>query len=139
MAAPPFTAIFAGSLVLNVLATFRSSDLYKSRRSSTSKTSPDSLTADETRAWNNLLQKYLLVYLLSTASDWLQGPYVYALYSDYGYSQHDIAVLFVAGFGSSMMFGSFVGGMADWGGRKRFVLVFCAIYAASCATKRELM
>ena len=134
--APPFTAIFAGSLVLNVLATFRSSDLYKNRQRST-KASSDALTADESRAWNALLKRYLLVYLLATASDWLQGPYVYALYSDYGYSQHDIAVLFVAGFGSSMMFGSFVGGMADWGGRKRFVLVFCAIYAASCATKRE--
>ena len=33
--------------------------------------------------------------------DWLQGPYVYALYSSYGFSQHDIAVLFVAGFGPS--------------------------------------
>jgi hypothetical protein len=53
------------------------------------------------------------VYLLAALSDWLQGPYVYALYDAYGYSQHDIAVLFVAGFGSSMVFGSFVGGMAD--------------------------
>lgn len=60
-----------------------------------------------------LLRKYLVVYLLAALSDWLQGPYVYALYDAYGYSQHDIAVLFVAGFGSSMVFGSFVGGMAD--------------------------
>jgi len=61
----------------------------------------------------HLLRKYLVVYLLAALSDWLQGPYVYALYDAYGYSQHDIAVLFVAGFGSSMVFGSFVGGMAD--------------------------
>lgn len=61
----------------------------------------------------HLLRKYLVVYLLAAFSDWLQGPYVYALYDAYGYSQHDIAVLFVAGFGSSMVFGSFVGGMAD--------------------------
>ena len=47
-------------------------------------------------------------------ADWLQGPYVYALYHAYGYSQHDIAVLFIAGFGSSAVFGSFIGGMADW-------------------------
>ena len=38
---------------------------------------------------------------------------MYALYSSYGFSQHDIAVLFVAGFGSSMVFGTFVGALAD--------------------------
>ena len=26
------------------------------------------------------------------AGDWLQGPYVYALYDSYGFSQEDIAV-----------------------------------------------
>jgi Na+/melibiose symporter-like transporter len=85
-----------------------------------------------------LLRKYLVVYLLAAMSDWLQGPYVYALYDAYGYSQHDIAVLFVAGFGSSMVFGSFVGGMADMGGRRRFVVIFAIVYALSCMTKREL-
>ena len=85
-----------------------------------------------------LLRKYLVVYLLAAMSDWLQGPYVYALYDAYGYSQHDIAVLFVAGFGSSMVFGSFVGGMADMGGRRRFVVLFAIVYALSCMTKREL-
>lgn len=85
-----------------------------------------------------LLRKYLVVYLLAAMSDWLQGPYVYALYDAYGYSQHDIAVLFVAGFGSSMVFGSFVGGMADMGGRRRFVVIFAIVYALSCMTKRKL-
>ena len=84
-----------------------------------------------------LLRKYLVVYLFAAMSDWLQGPYVYALYDAYGYSQHDIAVLFVAGFGSSMVFGSFVGGMADAGGRRKFVILFAVVYAASCMTKRE--
>lgn len=66
----------------------------------------------------------------------LQGPYVYALYSAYGYEQHDIAVLFVAGFGSSMIFGTFIGGMADQFGRRTFVIVYGLTYAASCLTKR---
>ena len=86
-----------------------------------------------------LLKKYLFVYLLAAFSDWLQGPYVYALYDAYGYTQHEIAVLFVAGFGSSMIFGSFIGGMADQGGRKRFVILFAVIYALSCMTKREYL
>jgi len=84
---------------------------------------------------SQLLRKYLVVYLLAVFSDWLQGPYVYALYDAYGYSQHDIAVLFVAGFGSSMVFGTFIGGMADEGGRRKFVILFAIIYALSCMTK----
>jgi hypothetical protein len=80
--------------------------------SSTNKPSAASDAAASIRH-SHLLRKYLVVYLLAAFSDWLQGPYVYALYDAYGYSQHDIAVLFVAGFGSSMVFGSFVGGMAD--------------------------
>ncbi|KAL7517170.1 hypothetical protein ACHAWX_002115, partial [Stephanocyclus meneghinianus] len=83
----------------------------------------------------HLLRRYLVVYLLAALSDWLQGPYVYALYDAYGYSQHDIAVLFVAGFGSSMVFGSFVGGMADQCGRRKFVILFAITYALSCMTK----
>ena len=43
----------------------------------------------------------------------MQGPYVYALYSNYGMSTHDIEMLFVAGFGSSMLFGTIVGSFAD--------------------------
>ena len=86
-----------------------------------------------------LLRKYLIVYLLAALSDWLQGPYVYALYDAYGYSQHDIAVLFVAGFGSSMVFGSFIGGMADQCGRRKFIILFAIIYALSCMTKRKFI
>jgi hypothetical protein len=47
----------------------------------------------------------------SAAGDWLQGPYVYALYQHYGYSTGDIGKLFIAGFGSSMIFGTVVGSM----------------------------
>jgi len=47
------------------------------------------------------------------AGDWLQGPYVYALYSFYGYDKGDIGRLFIAGFGSSMLFGTIVGSFAD--------------------------
>lgn len=43
----------------------------------------------------------------------MQGPYVYALYESYGFEKADIAILFIGGFFSSMMFGTFVGGMAD--------------------------
>jgi hypothetical protein len=47
------------------------------------------------------------------AGDWLQGPYVYYLYSTYGFGKGEIGQLFIAGFGSSMLFGTIVGSLAD--------------------------
>jgi len=135
-----FALVFSGALLLNAVVTFRSSGYYKNwvKGSSGNELEKVEDTANDEK-WKKLIKKYLAVYLLSTLSDWLQGPYVYALYSAYGYSQHEIAVLFVAGFGSSMVFGSFIGGMADWGGRRNFVILFAVIYAASCITKRKFI
>ncbi|KAL7506258.1 hypothetical protein ACHAXN_003524 [Cyclotella atomus] len=76
-------------------------------------------------------QTYLPPYLLATSADWLQGPYKYALYSSYGYTQRDIAHLFVVGYGSGMVLGSVVGGLADGYGRKRLCLCYCIAYAIS--------
>lgn len=49
----------------------------------------------------------------TAVGDWLQGPYVYALYEKYGYSPAQIGQLFIAGFGSSLVVGTFVGALAD--------------------------
>lgn len=161
---PEYNLIFGAVLVLNAAVTFRASSYWRTfgpgsaagldadgdedptplvggaegdeeaaAPSSTHSSAASDAAADIRHG--QLLRKYLAVYLLAAGSDWLQGPYVYALYDAYGYSQHDIAVLFVAGFGSSMVFGSFVGGMADRGGRRKFVVLFAVIYAMSCATK----
>jgi hypothetical protein len=53
---------------------------------------------------------YAIVVL---ASDWLQGPYIYVLYDSYEIATHDIEKLFVAGYASSMLFGTVVGSIAD--------------------------
>lgn len=132
-----FSLIFWIALFINVALTLRSSDFFKRRMNQAGTSSDEGVSEDQKKKHMALLQKYLFVYLLATLSDWLQGPYVYALYSEYGFAQHEIAQLFVAGFGSSMIFGSFIGGMADWGGRKKFVILFAVVYAASCFTKRK--
>jgi len=98
-------------------------------------------TAKETletgvRKFRNL---YLAVYFMAMFSDWLQGPYVYALYESYGISPSDNAMLFVAGFGSSMVFGTVVGSMADKTGRRKSALLYCLIYIVSCLTKHVSM
>mmetsp|Transcript_21095 Transcript_21095/g.59961 ORF Transcript_21095/g.59961 Transcript_21095/m.59961 type:complete len:491 (-) Transcript_21095:82-1554(-) len=78
---------------------------------------------------------FLVPWYACVAGDWLQGPYVYALYDAYGFSRHEISQLFVAGFGSSMFFGTFVGSFADKIGRKRGCQLYCMLYIASCCTK----
>jgi len=133
-----YTFTFWAFLALCVSVTYRSSDHYKKHHQTQQQMDKDNesaLSEEDKLAHNKLLKKYMFVYLMATFSDWLQGPYVYALYSDYGFEQHEIAQLFVAGFGSSMIFGSFVGGIADQGGRRLFVIIFAAVYLASCLTK----
>jgi len=142
----PYTAIFGIAMVINVALTFRSSNYWNKYKylfgyqevASTDSSSGDDAqfdSASKEGTYKSLLVRYLIVYLLAALSDWMQGPYVYELYSSYGFSKHDIAVLFVAGFGSSMLFGSFIGGLADSCGRKKFTLLFSLIYALSCVTK----
>eukprot|EP00933_Yihiella_yeosuensis_P060948 TRINITY_DN63757_c0_g1_i1.p1 TRINITY_DN63757_c0_g1~~TRINITY_DN63757_c0_g1_i1.p1 ORF type:complete len:482 (+),score=86.84 TRINITY_DN63757_c0_g1_i1:135-1580(+) len=78
---------------------------------------------------------YLSVWGVCVAADWLQGPYVYALYAAYGFSGDEIAQLFVAGFGASLFFGAFAGCVADTYGRKNTCLLYCFLYGVSCMTK----
>ena len=87
---------------------------------------------DEFRRFQTL---YLVCVLICLAGDWLQGPYMYALYDAYGFSHDEIAALFVAGFGSSCVFGTFVGALADTIGRKRGALLYVVTYVVSCITK----
>jgi undecaprenyl pyrophosphate phosphatase UppP len=51
------------------------------------------------------------VFLL--AADWLQGAHVYVLYQSYNLTSRQIGELFVGGFASSMVFGTFIGSLAD--------------------------
>ncbi len=55
----------------------------------------------------------LTMHVACAAGDWLQGPYVYALYQYYGFDRGQIGRLFIGGFASSMIFGTLVGSLAD--------------------------
>ncbi len=57
--------------------------------------------------------QYLVVYWCVMMSDWLQGPYVYALYKSYGYDMAAIGQLFIVGFLSSATFGTVISSFAD--------------------------
>lgn len=80
-------------------------------------------------------RKYFLAYFLALAADWLQGPYLYKLYSYYGFLESQIAVLYVCGFAASVIFGSFTSTLADRFGRKKLCITFCIVYSVSCFMK----
>jgi MFS transporter, MFS domain-containing protein family, molybdate-anion transporter len=94
-------------------------------------------SAPRAKAFFAFQSNYLAVYLLAVAADWLQGPYVYALYAHYGYAKADVGQLYIAGFASSAVFGTVIASVADKYGRKNNALLYCAIYIASCATKHS--
>jgi MFS family permease len=100
-------------------------------------TDDETKTASVTIHFKNFQKTYLVVFIIMMAADWLQGPYVYSLYKHYGYSQQEIGILFIAGFGSSLVFGTIVGSLADKYGRKRLCLTFAALYSISCLTKHS--
>lgn len=93
------------------------------------------LPAVNDAAFNKFQNTYLVVYLLAMAGDWLQGPHVYALYDSYGMTVHQIEILFVAGFGSSMIVGTIVGSFADRYGRRFNCILYGILYGMACVTK----
>eukprot|EP00435_Cladocopium_sp_Y103_P055495 s1018_g18.t1 len=98
-------------------------------------TAPDVKQSDTIRGFRTFQFQYLLVWFLAITADWLQGPYVYELYASYGWSKAEIAQLFVAGFASSMITGTFIGSVADAWGRKFCAILYCILYALACLTK----
>lgn len=78
---------------------------------------------------------YFAVYLLAMFADWLQGPYLYKLYSYYGFQEEQIAVLYVFGFASTVIIGMWTPLAADHFGRKKLCLSFTVLYSLSCFLK----
>ncbi|KAK7864366.1 hypothetical protein R5R35_007931 [Gryllus longicercus] len=86
-------------------------------------------------ALRQLQCRFFAVYLPATFADWLQGPYMYKLYSYYGFREDEIFLLYMAGFASSFIFGTCVSGLADYCGRRLMCIVFNVIYLLSCLSK----
>ncbi len=55
--------------------------------------------------------------------------------AQYGFGKAEIGQLFVAGFSSSLVFGTFIGSVADKWGRRTLALAFCVFYGLACVTK----
>jgi len=97
--------------------------------------SVESAPVSESVQFKKFRNNYLVVYLIMTGADWIQGAYVYALYEHYGFERGEIGQLFVCGFGSSLVFGTFFGSIADKYGRKNCCMLYGILYGLSCITK----
>ena len=60
-------------------------------------------------------------------ADWLQGTNMYALYQSYGLLHSQIGSLFLTGFISSAVFGTFTGSYIDKFGRKNASIFYCIL------------
>ncbi len=78
---------------------------------------------------------YFAAYFLALLADWLQGPYLYRLYTHYGFLEDQIAILYVCGFASSVVLGTWAPIAADRFGRKKLCILFTIIYSISCLFK----
>lgn len=93
----------------------------------------------------SLHYSYLVVFWLIRAADWVQGPYFYEVYASKVVdgellSSTTVSALFLVGFVSSAICGTFVGSLVDTYGRKLGCVAFCIIYALSAlSTKSSLM
>ena len=78
--------------------------------------------------WNSEFRifqfQYLSVYLIIMLADWLQGTNMYTLYSSY---EVNVGTLFITGFLSSALFGTFLGVYVDRWGRKFGCILFCVL------------
>jgi len=118
--------VYGTFLALSVLA-YGTRDL--ATKSEEKKVSVSNLT------FKSFQKSFFLVYFLALLGDWLQGPYVYKLYAYYGFQEAEIAILYIAGFASSVVFGTCTGPLADIFGRRKVAISFAVIYTFCCLTK----
>ncbi len=67
---------------------------------------------------------YLVVFFFVMLADWLQGTNMYTLYLSYNVN---VGALFLTGFLSSALFGTFLGIYIDKWGRRYGCLLFCIL------------
>uniref|UniRef100_A0A3B1IH99 Molybdate-anion transporter n=1 Tax=Astyanax mexicanus TaxID=7994 RepID=A0A3B1IH99_ASTMX len=86
-------------------------------------------------AFRRFQKIFLKTYLLALWADWLQGPYLYKLYRHYSFLESQIAILYVCGLASCVLFAPAAGWLSQALGRRQTCVLFCFTYSVCCLTK----
>ena len=73
---------------------------------------------------------YLITWGVILLADWLQGTHFHTLYESHGLSNEQTGQLFLTGFLSSALFGTYVGVLVDSIGRRRGCALYCILEIA---------
>uniref|UniRef100_A0A8C1U935 Molybdate-anion transporter n=1 Tax=Cyprinus carpio TaxID=7962 RepID=A0A8C1U935_CYPCA len=92
-------------------------------------------TAVANPAFRRFQKLFLKAYLLALWADWLQGPYLYKLYRHYNFLESQIAILYVCGLASCVLFAPVASWLPQFLGRRQTCLLFCLTYSVCCITK----
>lgn len=93
---------------------------------------PDSTDGDELKRFR---RGFLSIYLLVMSSEWLSGPYLYALLrDDRGLPEPVVVGLYATAYTSAAVSALGVGFLADRYGRRRACLAQCLIHSCACLT-----
>ena len=80
-------------------------------------------------------QSYFIVYYLLVFGDWLNAPYLYKLYTTYGFLEEQIAIIYVCGFASSLIVSPLSGHIALKYGLRFVFTVSAVVYALASLMK----
>ena len=120
--------VCAACVVMHGFTTTRGQRAYGSDRGS----------GDQQHAtFRRLRRRYNVVYTLGTFGDWIQGAYLYALYSEHGYDMASIGYIFVLGYFASASVGTYVSSLGDRYGYRRFVILYGTAYGIACLLMRS--
>ncbi|KIH52363.1 hypothetical protein ANCDUO_17535 [Ancylostoma duodenale] len=91
--------------------------------------------AENNAEFRGLQRRFLFPYLVVLFSESLQAPYLYAFYYDLRYLASQIAVLYVIGLVSNMMFSFYCVHLSARYGRKALCLLCMVAGCLGCACK----
>lgn len=80
-------------------------------------------------------RRYFSAYLLCLFADSLQAPYLYYLYNSYGFLEYQIAMLYVCGFVTNIVFSFFCVYLSERMDRKLLCTTYAGVCAVSCLMK----
>ncbi|XP_077339986.1 molybdate-anion transporter [Lithobates pipiens] len=81
-------------------------------------------------AFKTFQHDFFRAYFPALAADWLQGPYLYKLYQHYHFLEGQIAIIYVCGFGATVLSGLVSGPLTGRLGRRKSVILFCLLLSA---------